>query len=85
MNMMVNRSLNIDHYLSKKFAICADPLTPHQKLRLTFRVLELSFHGVPWLFYAVGAILWSEKAYQSTFSVNLLIGKFDLSNLCSSS
>lgn len=68
--------IKTDHYLTKRLAICANPLTPHQKLRFVFRVLEVSFHGVPWLLYVFAAVLWSEDMHQATFNVNLLVGKY---------
>lgn len=71
--------IQADHALTKRLAICADPLTPWQNLRFIFRILELSFHGVPWLLFTFGAILRSDDMYHADNSVNLLAGEYSLS------
>lgn len=69
------QTTELDAHLSGKVAICADPNTTWQKLRLSSRILEATFHGVPWLIITSGAILRSQNMEQATFNINLLAGK----------
>jgi len=66
--------LKQDKFISRQLAICADPTTPWKYLRLCFRLLELSFHGIPWLIYAIVAI-FMVKAERTSYYVNLLAGE----------
>ncbi|KAL0111340.1 hypothetical protein PUN28_012910 [Cardiocondyla obscurior] len=70
----LRKALAVDAYLTDKFVKLIEKILPLKQLKVHYKVLEISCHGIPWLIMSVVSI-WifnSKTLYQ--MQINLILG-----------
>ncbi|XP_012529229.1 phospholipid phosphatase 6 [Monomorium pharaonis] len=70
----LRKALAVDAYLTDEFVKLVEKILPLKQLKVHYKLLEISCHGIPWLTISL-VLIWvlsSKSLYQ--MQVNLLIG-----------
>ncbi|XP_011866194.1 PREDICTED: presqualene diphosphate phosphatase-like [Vollenhovia emeryi] len=70
----LRKALAVDAYLSDEFVKLVEKLVPLRQLKVHYKLLEVSCHGIPWIGMSL-VLIWvfnSKALYQ--MQINLLIG-----------
>nr|CAD7586884.1 unnamed protein product [Timema genevievae] len=70
----LQKLLSADVYLTDKFCYFANNFLPLRSLRVHYKLLEVSCHGIPWLCVWIGLIWWLDRPDLYSMQVNFLIG-----------
>ncbi|XP_067940983.1 polyisoprenoid diphosphate/phosphate phosphohydrolase PLPP6-like [Watersipora subatra] len=68
--------LELDTCATKSLAVCAHPSTSWVALRLASRLLEFSFHGLPWIIFSCIGIVMASNDKETHLKVNFLLALF---------
>nr|CAD7403552.1 unnamed protein product [Timema cristinae] len=70
----LQKLLSADAYLTDKFCYFANNFLPLRSLRIHYKLLEVSCHGIPWLCVWIGLIWWLDRPDLYPMQANFLIG-----------
>ncbi|XP_063215479.1 polyisoprenoid diphosphate/phosphate phosphohydrolase PLPP6 isoform X2 [Bacillus rossius redtenbacheri] len=66
--------LNADAYLTEKFCNLSNNFLPLHSLRVHYKILEITCHGIPWLCLWMVFIWWFDNPRLYQMQVNFFIG-----------
>ena len=67
-----SRITDIDHLITRKIAIFANETSPFRPL---MKLIEISFHGIPWILFLVIGIFITHDIQTHSKLINLLFGE----------
>ncbi|KAG5885154.1 hypothetical protein JTB14_037603 [Gonioctena quinquepunctata] len=66
--------LKFDGYITKKFVIWGNSILPLRTLRVHYKGLEISCHGIPWLAFWIAFTWLFDNPHLVQMQVNMLLG-----------
>ncbi|CAH0559479.1 unnamed protein product [Brassicogethes aeneus] len=73
---LLRKILNADIKITKKFVVLANNFLPLKSLRVHYKALEISCHGIPWFAFWIAFTWFFNNTSLVQLQVNMLIGLF---------